>query len=331
MGLMPFSDLTIGLMILNRNGKQWLSPLYESIRRNRYPRTRVYLVDNLSDDGSVELTLSEHPDVTVIRMPQNLGFVMAYNLAMSRAFEDGCAWVIWANNDILLEPGCLGDLARAAKSDPSIGIVGPAFLSWDGEGPNYYMKGKHPDLIPAMQARSCCPIDVDWVEGSFLMVHRDTIESVGPLDPCFFIFWEEAEFCRRVRFAGKRVVLVPSALVRHYGGAFSAGRRDSRRQWLHSRNYYIYKLIDPEHTFAHNILTSAHLFAANLKSRIRNSPRGALLELFAYGSVSATIARWYRKWRNARNHIPPQPLEKKYRGIQPEILLSVSREASNAK
>lgn len=186
MKIVPSSEKSIGLMILNCNGKQFLAPLYESIRRNGYPDIRIYLVDNFSDDGSVESTLRDHPDVIVIRMPQNLGFVIAYNLAMSHAFADGCEWVIWANNDILLEPGCLAELAQASQSDQSIGIIGPAFLSWDSDEPNYYMKGKCPDLIPAMHARSSIPVDVDWVEGSFLMVRRSVVETVGPLDPCFF-------------------------------------------------------------------------------------------------------------------------------------------------
>lgn len=318
-------------MILNYNGEKWLAPLYESIRRNGCPHARIYLVDNHSGDGSVESTLRDHPDVTVIRIPENLGYVMAYNLAMTRAFADGCDWVIWANNDVLLEPGCLEELAEAAQSDPKIGVLGPSFLSWNNDDPNYLMKGKYPGLIPAMQAHSSVPVDVDWVEGSFLMVHRKVVETVGPLDPCFFIFWEEAEFCRRVRFSGKRVVLVPSARVRHYGGAFSEGRRDARRIWLHSRNYYIYKLLDPGKSFFRNLLISMHLLAVNLKSRLTRSPRDFFLELRAYCSVIVRIGTWHRKWMLARLHIPPHPLDKKHQGMHAEILLPISREASGAK
>jgi GT2 family glycosyltransferase len=193
------------------------------------------------------------------------------------------------------------------------------------------MKGKHPELIPAMQARSSTPVDVDWVEGSFLMVRRGIVETVGPLDPCFFIFWEEAEFCRRVRFSGKRVVLVPSALVRHYGGAFSAGRRDTWREWLHSRNYYIYHLIDPGRSFLRNILTSVHLLAVNVKSGIMQAPPRIFLELRAFLSVAVRLGIWHRKWMDARLHIPPQPLDREHQGMQPDILFSPSREATIAQ
>jgi GT2 family glycosyltransferase len=126
---MPQLEPSIGLMILNHNGDQWLSPLYNSVRRNGYSNVRIYLVDNCSIDASVDHTLARFPDVTVIRMPGNLGYGMAYNLAMPHAFADGCSWVIWTNNDILLESRCLSELMKAVQSDPNIGVAGPAFLS----------------------------------------------------------------------------------------------------------------------------------------------------------------------------------------------------------
>src|SRR5450756_29513 len=127
----PTPRPTIGILILNRNGKKWLPTIYDSIRLNVCPNVRVYLVDNASDDGSVEVTVDKYPEVTILRLPQNLGYCMAYNLAMPYAFADGCEWVIWANSDILLEPGCLTELTWAAQSHQRIGVLGPAFLAWE--------------------------------------------------------------------------------------------------------------------------------------------------------------------------------------------------------
>ncbi len=77
-------------MVLNENGHQWLPSIFQSIAAQDYPNKQLYLVDNASKDGSVELTLAAHPEVTILRMPQNLGYCMAYNLAMPFAFADGC-------------------------------------------------------------------------------------------------------------------------------------------------------------------------------------------------------------------------------------------------
>jgi GT2 family glycosyltransferase len=325
MNPMTMTQDAIGLMILNWNGKQWLPPLYESIRRNEYPHFHIYLVDNASNDGSVEITLNDHPDVTVIRMPQNVGFAMAYNLAMPHAFADGCDWVIWANNDILLESGCLSELVKAVHSDSNILVAGPSFLSWSTDEPNYYMKGHCPHLIPAMKIGPSSPADVDWVEGSFLMVHRSSIEKVGPLSPHFFMFWEEAEFCRRIRYWGKRVVLVPGARVRHYGGASSEGHRNTGRDWFLARNYYIYTLTDPFKSFFRNLLATTHLLAVNLKARAKSMPGAILLELRAYATVLIQAYVWHEKWRDVRRGTHPDLLDEKYRKLRPDVLRAGTR------
>lgn len=148
----------IGLLILNRNGIKWIPSVFNSLMADGYPNKQIFLVDNASDDGSVEWTLERYPEVTVIRMPQNLGYCMAYNLAMPYAFQDGCEWVIWVNNDIKLEPGCLSELARIAQSDSKIGVLGPAFLAWERDEPDYYMIGNHPYVFPAMKSARLSPI-----------------------------------------------------------------------------------------------------------------------------------------------------------------------------
>jgi len=288
----------LSILVLNRNGKDWLPPLYESLKSNGYPNLRVYLVDNASNDGSVELTLESHPEVTVIRMPQNLGYCMAYNLAMPYAFADGCEWVIWANNDIKLERGCLSELARIAQSDSKIGVLGPAFLSWDSDVPNYYMIGNHPYAIETMKSKSREPVDVEWVEGSFLMVSRRCAESVGPLDPYLYFYWEEADFCRRARHKGWRIVLVPRALARHYAGGWSAADQQNmaKANWLQSRNYYVYKLANPFQGFTRNLKDAIHLFLVSIKANRCGSLPSLFFQIRVLSQVFGDIRSIHRKW-----------------------------------
>lgn len=297
----------LGILILNHNGKDWLSPLYNSLRINGYPNTRIYLVDNASDDGSIEVTLEKYPEVTILRMPQNLGYCMAYNLAMPYAFADGCDWVIWANNDVRLEPGCLNELARVAESDSKIGVLGPAFLAWDSDVPNYYMLGNHPYAIPAMETQSREPIDVEWVEGSFLMVSRHCAEAVGPLDPYLLFYWEEADFCRRARHQGWQVVLVPSALARHYGKGSTGGKQNlTSTNQLQSRNYYVYKLANPYQRFSVNFIAAFYLLLIYVKQYFVVEPSSAVFHLKIFLDVLREIPLIYKKWkRDRRGGHPP--------------------------
>ncbi|MGD0623110.1 MAG: glycosyltransferase family 2 protein [Thermodesulfobacteriota bacterium] len=298
----------LGIMILNRNGKQWLAPLFESIGGNGYASLRIYLVDNASDDGSVEMTLESFPEVTIIRMSQNMGYCMAYNMAMPYAFADGCEWVVWANNDIRLEHGCLGELNRVGQSDPRIGVVGPAFLAWERDEPNYYMLGNHPAAISAMMSRSREPIDVDWVEGSFLMVRRGCFETVGPLDPYLYFYCEETDFCRRVRYRGWRVVLVPSAYARHYAGGWSADNRQNKltSNLLQVRNYYIYHFSNPFQGFRANLADACHLFLVYLRAYIPGELTSAWFHISLFAKLLSEIRPIYMKWsRDRQGGQPP--------------------------
>lgn len=317
---------SIGVLILNRNGREWLTPLYHSLLAQDYKNARLYLVDNASEDDSVELTLEHYPAVKVIRMPRNLGYCMAYNLSMPYAFADGCEWVIWANNDILLEPGCLEQLATAAQSDLKIGVVGPAFLEWESQKPNYYMLGNHPASVTAMQKHSQEPIDTEWVEGSFLMASRACIESVGPLDPYLFFYWEETDFCRRARFNDWRVVLAPAALARHYAGGWSEANQENRltANRLQSRNYYIYKLANPFSGFMSNLLDATHLLAVNAKQCLINKPSLTLFHLQIFANILANLPTLYRKWARDRMGEHPPVLQEGMSAMEPEIIISRS-------
>jgi len=318
----------LGILIINHNGKEWLPPLYESVRNNGYPGSRIYLVDNCSSDGSVDTTLAHYPEVSVIRMPENLGYCMAYNIAMDQAFADGCEWVIWANNDILLEADCLKELARVAQNDPRIGVLGPAFLAWEGDDPNYYMVGNHPQAIPAMRSKSGEPIPVEWVEGSFLMVSRRCVESVGPLDPFLYFYWEETDFCRRARHQGWRVVLVPSALARHYAGGWSAHKEENRVSvnQLQSRNYYIYKLANPFQGMKRNFYEAVHLFVVTLRGCLFSHPHMARLHLRVFAGILGDLGIIYKKWKRDRGGKHPPSLRD---GVSNERVKVIRRREPN--
>jgi GT2 family glycosyltransferase len=315
----------IGILVLNRNGEEWISPLFESIRTQGYDQACVYLVDNASTDRSVYLTLEKYPEVKVIQMPRNLGYCMAYNLAMPFAFADGCEWVVWANNDVRIEPNCFSELARIAKSDSKIGVLGPAFLAWETDEPNYYMLGNHPSAIDAMKTESGEAIDVDWVEGSFLMVSRRCAEAVGPLDPYLFFYCEETDFCRRARYLGWRVVLAPRALTRHYAGGWSQGSRQNtlKKNWLQNRNYYIYHLANPFQSFSRNMLETAHLFGVKVKEHLNNhSTASIFFEMRVLLFILRNLRRVFLKWQRDRAGGKPPTTTPDLQSLRPEILRS---------
>ena len=312
----------IGVMILNRNGRDWLGPLYESLRKQGYPGLKVYLVDNASTDDSVALTRTQYPEVKVLRFSDNAGYCMAYNLAMPHAFADGCEWVVWANNDVLLEPRCLLEMAKTTLEFEDIGVVGPGFYKWDSNEPNYYMRRQPPTAIEAMQKGSSAALDVDWVEGSFLMVSEKCVTDVGWLDPYLFFYWEETDFCRRARRKHWRIVLAPRAIARHYaGGTTSANQENSNTaNYWKSRNYYIKTFADPNHSFFYNLFEGFHLFLVLCKAALKVSPAAFFYELRAFRKLIFELRTIERKWRRDREgHLPPA-ISPEYTHISLEII-----------
>lgn len=299
-----------GVMILNMNGARWLPALYEDLRTDGYADKRIYLVDNGSTDGSQALTRDRYPEVTVLQMPRNMGYSMAYNAAAEAAVADGCDWLIWQNNDTRVLPGWLDRFAAVGSSDPRIGVMGPVFREWSSDGPNFLMRARHPDVVPFMDDTTRAPVDTDWVEGSALAVRRECLDAVGPLDPSLFMYWEEADFCRRARYQGWRVVLVPGAIVRHFGGGTSGEATAAANcNSLKSRNYFVYTFCDPTRSLFHNAWAAVHLFLVNTKAAFRAAqPVLALwfnVRVFAW--FLAGMPSWCAKWaRDRKRGRPPR-------------------------
>lgn len=301
---------TFAVLILNYNGSKWLPGLYDSLRADGYASKRVYLVDNGSADGSQLVTRERYPEVTVLQMPHNMGYCMAYNLATRIAFEDGCDWAIWQNNDTLVEPGWLDRMADAAAGDSRIGIMGPVFRDWFTNAPNYFMQARHPEIVPFMEDSSRPPVDCDWVEGSACAVKRECFEDVGPLEPDLFIYWEETDFCRRAIYRGWRVVIVPGSIARHYGGGDTSSGAVPAVNFnaLKTHNNYVYVFCDPNLSFARNLFNALYLYLVHLKAALRskNPITHGWQATQVFGSFLSRLPKWRAKWaRDRRGDHPP--------------------------
>jgi GT2 family glycosyltransferase len=183
------------------------------------------------------------------------------------------------------------------------------------------MLGNHPYAIPAMQSQSQQPIDVEWVEGSFLMVSRHCVEAVGPLDPYLYFYWEETDFCRRARHQGWRVILVPSALARHYAGGWSAADEQNKTtaNWLQSRNYYIYHLANPFRNFTQNVKDVLHLFLVNLRAN-KSEFEFLINEIRIFVYVIRDIRVIHKKWVRDRMGVHPPITTDEFKSNKIEII-----------
>jgi GT2 family glycosyltransferase len=196
-----------------------------SLRATTYARNKVIVLDNASNDGSVEAILCAYPEVQVVALKDNLGYAGNNNVGLRLALEQGADWTILLNEDTVMAPDCLARMVDAGEEDSRIGIVGPMVYHYDppndiqsaGGRLGRYWESSHiganePDCGQFDRIR-----EVDWISGCCIMLRRQVVEQIGPLDARYFYYWEETELCIRASRQGWRIVHVPSAKIWHKG------------------------------------------------------------------------------------------------------------------
>ncbi len=208
---------------------------------------RVTVVDSGSPDATPEMVEREFPGVRLIRC-DNIGFSAANNLVLA---EQGAPSVLLLNPDTELSAGALDAALERLESDPAIGMVGCRLVTESGEL-DHACKRAFPTPLGALahftgigrmagapeslsQYRATGlgddePGEVDAVNGAFMLVSREAVESVGLLDEGYWLYMEDLDWCRRFWRAGWKVYYEPAATVLHVKGGSSPGRRRPRQE-----------------------------------------------------------------------------------------------------
>src|SRR5262245_16013706 len=117
-------DPLVYIIVLNYNGRRWLEACFDALLATDYPNFRVTLVDNASNDGSVQMARDRYPQVEVIVNPANDGFPEGNNIGIRAALANNADYVVLLNPDTKVEPGWLQELISAGATNPRVGILG---------------------------------------------------------------------------------------------------------------------------------------------------------------------------------------------------------------
>jgi GT2 family glycosyltransferase len=202
----------------------------------------VVLVDNASNDRTAEL-LSRVEGVRVISSAVNEGFLVGCNRGVAAA-RGRC--ILLLNSDAFLRPGAIAAAAAALDSSPNIGAVGARLvlpsgrlqeagsIIWSDATTSGYGRGTDPESGEVMFRR-----DVDYCSAAFLLTPRALWNRLGGLDELYVpAYYEEADYCMRLRGAGYRVVYEPSAVVDHYEFGSEAKPGDAIWACRHNRKRF---------------------------------------------------------------------------------------------
>jgi len=234
--------LDLSVVIVNWNVRELLRRCLHSVLasgRLGGLAMEVIVVDNASSDGSVEMVRAEFPPVRLIANEENLGFTRANNQGITASRG---RYVLLLNPDTEVLGDALGAMVDYIDAHPDVGALGPMLLNPDGSVQS--SRRRFPTLATALLESTVFqwelsrdnrilrryyvldrPDDevqeVDWVTGACILMRREAIEEVGPLDEGFFMYSEELDWCRRAKERGWKVIYLPTARVIHYGGKSS--------------------------------------------------------------------------------------------------------------
>lgn len=228
-----------------------ISRFFNYSRKNKPLRYFEFLpIEAEVNDGKNNeiTTLPSWKKLILIRNGKNLGFSGGNNIAIEYAIKvQNPEYILLLNNDTVVDGAFLDELVNIAESDKHIGFVGPKIYNYNGIGDiinfaggqliMWQGKAVHIGLNKLDRSQFNTECAVDYIEGSCLLARRHTIETIGLLDPQYFLYWEETDWCMRARNSGYRLLYAPRAKIWHKGGASSNSTPIS---YYFSRNRFIF-------------------------------------------------------------------------------------------
>jgi len=227
----------LSVIIVNYNVREFLQHALISVQKAmKGIRGEIIVVDNASDDGSVEMVKRKFPSVRLITSKINLGFAKANNLAIREAVG---RHLLLLNPDTVVQEDTFSAMLKFFDDNPDVGLAGCKILNPDGSFqrscrrsfptpwvaftkisglsnlfPQSRLFGKY-NLTYLSEDET---YEIDAVSGSFMMLRREVVEDVGGLDEEYFMYGEDLDWCYRIQKAGWKIYYVPATKIIHYKG-----------------------------------------------------------------------------------------------------------------
>lgn len=314
----------LSVIIVNYNVREFLDHALTSIRKAlKGIRGEILVVDNASDDGSVEMLRQRYPEVLRIVNSTNLGFAKANNLALRRARGK---YLLLINPDTIVQEDTFRVMVRFFEDHPEVGLAGCKILNPDGTF-QLACRRSFPTpwvaftkivglstLFPASKLFGRYNLtyldpnesyEVDAVSGSFMMVRREVYERVGGLDEDFFMYGEDLDWCYRIQQAGWKIYYVPQTQIIHYKGeSTKRSNIDELKAFYEAMELFVKKHLSS--SFLMSLLIRFGILVSSGFARVSQSLRPirvALVDILVV-DLALMMAEWI--WRGALFSFPAQ-------------------------
>jgi GT2 family glycosyltransferase len=208
----------VNIVVLNYNGKNVLKKCLSGLFCLYYSNLEVVVVDNGSNDGSLEAARLDFPRATFIKNEQNLGFSAGNNVGIKYSLEKKADFVLLLNNDTEVEKNFLSKLVESALANEAVGIFSPLIFSSDRSA--VWFSGGKIDWLKMRTAHKKDQIksdfaSSDFISGCAMFIRAAVFAKIGLLDEDFFLYWEDTDFSVRAKRAGFSLLVVANSWIYH--------------------------------------------------------------------------------------------------------------------
>ncbi|CAG4998931.1 hypothetical protein DYBT9275_02111 [Dyadobacter sp. CECT 9275] len=238
----------VSIITVNYNQPEVTEELLKSLREvNTYKPLEIIVVDNGSRNNPVPTWKATYPGITFIRSEVNTGFAGGNDLGIASATGD---YLFLINNDTEVTAGLIGGLVSTMEGNSAIGIISPKIHYFDQPGMLQYA-GYTP--MNYFTARNSCigQFEKDegqydslsgvtgYIHGAAMMIRREALEKVGGMAENYFLYYEELDWCERIRRAGYEIHTDLSVLIYHKESV-SVGKRSALKEYFMNRNRILF-------------------------------------------------------------------------------------------
>jgi len=244
--------IELSIVIVNWNTRDLLRDCLAALRAADLPQSmETIVVDNGSTDGSIAMVAADFPAVELIANDCNVGYSRGNNQALYRARG---GYVLLLNSDTRVSRQAIRTLMRFMDAHPDAGACAPRLVAANNIAQPFAYGGEPTLAYLFRRGVFRCVLrqglhdwdrsgaqEVDWASGACLLVRREVVESVGPLDESLFMYFEDVDWCLRMRKLGWRVFVQPEAVVTHLGGGSLRQNPEARRCYYQSLRVFYAK------------------------------------------------------------------------------------------
>ncbi len=291
-------NIELSIIIVNYNVKEFLLNLLSSIKKSlQNISSEIIIVDNASDDGSVELLKDKYPEIKLIVNNSNIGFGSANNQALEIAKGK---FLLLINPDTIVKEETFTSMINFFNSHPDAGIAGCKVLNPDGTlqlSCRRGFPGPWTSFTKVMGLSKLFPqsklfakynltyldenqtYEVDAVSGAFMMIRREVYDKIGGFDKQFFMYGEDLDLCYRTQKAGFKVFYVHTTEIIHYKG------ESTKRSSIDETKIFY----DAMHLFVKKHFSTSFLIEAILQTAIIFRKLIAFANVYKYSILSIII------------------------------------------